>query len=107
MWTITPQGFYSVVAHRDDPDTLLVRARVRADLDALRAQIPSLEIVERPGSDYRYRAFVSRASWVDAVASLARAIDYGNVKDAVTERQGSARAALYLRVWDVLRGLQR
>ena len=30
MWLFTTQGFYSVVAHRDDPETLIVRARTRA-----------------------------------------------------------------------------
>jgi hypothetical protein len=36
MWLVTTQGFYSVVAHRGDPDRVLVRARVREDLEALR-----------------------------------------------------------------------
>src|SRR2546430_6376685 len=39
MWLITTQGFYSVVAHRDQPDMLLVRARTSDDTAALKRQI--------------------------------------------------------------------
>lgn len=39
MWLITTQGFYSVVAHRTDPDRVLVRCRTQADIEALRVQI--------------------------------------------------------------------
>ncbi|MCP9491271.1 MAG: hypothetical protein MSC31_15550 [Solirubrobacteraceae bacterium MAG38_C4-C5] len=37
MWLLTPRGFYSVVANHDDPETVLVRARVREDLEQRRA----------------------------------------------------------------------
>lgn len=107
MWLLTVQGFYSVVAHRDDPDMLLVRARARDDIEALREQIPALEPFEDPGADYRHRAVVSRAEWVAALAQLVAAVDYDNFKDAVAARQGGARSGLYGRVWSTLRGLQR
>ena len=35
MWTMTKRGFYSVVAHRDDPSRVLVRARCDRDIRAL------------------------------------------------------------------------
>ncbi len=46
MWLVTTQGFYSAVAHRDDPDKVLVRGRTRGDIEALREQIPSIEPFE-------------------------------------------------------------
>lgn len=107
MWLLTVQGFYSVVAHRDDPDKLLVRARARDDIEALREQIPALEPFEDPDADYRHRAVVSRAEWVAALAQLVAGVDYDNFKDAVAARQGAARSGLYGRVWSILRGLQR
>src|SRR5436190_2792927 len=70
MWLFTTQGFYSVVAHRRDPDRLLVRARAREDLDALRDQIPELRIFSDPHADYRWRAVVTRAEWVATIAQL-------------------------------------
>ncbi len=107
MWLLTTQGFYSVVAHRDDPEKLLVRARTRADIEALREQIPSLEPFEDPAADYRHRAVVSRAEWLVAVALLVTEIDYDNFKDAVAAQQSSERAALYGVLWRELRRLQQ
>jgi hypothetical protein len=107
MWLITTQGFYSVVAHRDDPDLLLVRARTREDIEALREQIPALEPFEDRSADYRHRAVVTREHWRDAVAQLVGAIDYGNFKSAVGKRQGWDRERVYHAVWDVLARLQR
>ena len=107
MWILTTQGFYSVVAHRDEPDELLVRARTREDIEALREQIPTLEPFEDRTADYRHRAVVSRAEWVAALAQLATDLDYDNFKNAVAERQGHERAALYGVLWGELRRLQR
>ncbi len=107
MWITTTQGFYSVVAHRDDPDKLLVRARTREDIEALREQIPDLEPFEDRRADYRHRAVVSRAEWVAALAQLVTDIDYDNFKNAVAARQGGERAALYGVVWRELLRLQQ
>ena len=107
MWILTTQGFYSVVAHRDDPDELLVRARTREDIEALREQIPGIEPFEDRTADYRHRAVVSRADWTAAFAQLVVDIDYDNFKNAVAERQSPERAALYGVLWGELRRLQR
>lgn len=105
MWLFTTQGFYSVVAHRRDPDKLIVRGRAREDLEALRDQIPELQVFSDSSADYRWRAVVTRAEWVAAVAQLAAEIDYDNFKGAVAARQGGARSRLYHRVWAALREL--
>ena len=106
MWTITTRGFYSVVAHRELPDTMLVRGRVRADLDALGDLIPGLAVYEDRGADYRYRAIVSSPAWRAALDVMASEIDYDNFKNAVAERQGHGRARVYGEVWSVLHPLQ-
>lgn len=107
MWLFTTLGFFSVVAHRDDARTVLIRARVREDLEELRVRhLPDLEIVEDAGSDYRYRAFVSRDEWEHAAQGLAACVDYANFKDAVAERQGRDRADRYLEIWRVMHRLQ-
>jgi hypothetical protein len=106
MWVFTPQGFYSVVVHRDDPSLVLVRARAREDLENLQTQLPGLVIFEDAAADYLYRAIVKREDWKRALAELADAMDYDNFKDAVTERQGEERHRLYLRVWGVMLALQ-
>lgn len=107
MWLFTTSGFFSVVAHRGDRHTVLVRARAEEDLENLRSQhLPGIDIVENDGSDYRWRAYVPRADWERVAARLAAEVDYPNFKDAVAERQGHERAERYMRIWSVMRGLQ-
>ena len=43
MWLVTTRGFYSVVENHHDPDELLVRARVREDLES-RGPVPLSEV---------------------------------------------------------------
>lgn len=110
MWLITPIGFFSVVQKPGDAatDTLTVRARVRTDLEALRAHVlPGLgEISESKTNDYRFRAVAPRAEVAAAMAALVNALDYSNFKNQVAKVQGPARAHLYHGVWDVLYRLQ-
>ena len=106
MWVFTTEGFFSVVAHRTQPDSVLVRTRVREDLVALAGHVPTLTIVEDGDADYRWRAVMKRSDWEGAVARLAAGIDYDNFKGAVARRSGKDRAGLYGDVWSVLRALQ-
>lgn len=108
MWLLTTRGFYSIVMHRDDPETMVVRARVCEDLEALRERyLPELQIVDSAGTDYRYRALVAKLDWAVAAHRLAFDVDYPNFKDAVADQQGPARARLYTRIWTTLLELQR
>lgn len=110
MWLITPVGFFSIVQKSSDvaTNTLTVRSRVRADLEALREQyLPSLgAIQESKVNDYRFRAVAPRSEVAAAMASLVNQLNYSNFKDQVAKMQGPARAYLYHDVWDVLYRLQ-
>ena len=106
MWVMTTQGFYSAVADRDDPGSVIVRARTRDDIEALRKQIPAIRPFADPNADYRHRAVVSKADWVAALADLAAEIDYDNFKNAVARAQGAGRAHVYAAVWSDLLPLQ-
>lgn len=107
MWVIVPgYGFFSAVQHRSDPSAVLVRTRNERDLLKLVALLPDAEIIgpmER--ADYRWRLCCPRADWSVAVAQMASGIDYANVKDAVKERDGAARATVYMGVWSRLLSL--
>lgn len=108
MWVITPRGFYSAVQDKADPETIVVRARVHADLAALCKMVPrKVKIIDNEGTDYPFRIRLSRAEWTQAAMELAAEIDYTNVKNAVAERQGHDRAAAYSRIWGVLLGLEQ
>jgi 8-oxo-dGTP pyrophosphatase MutT (NUDIX family) len=107
MWTLTPFGFFSAVRKHGDAH-LTIRARVAADLDALRARyLPTLSpTIAGGGTDYRFRATCIAEAWGDALAAMGRDIDYANFKDEVAERQGKARATVYGRVWTQLLALE-
>lgn len=107
MWLFLPCGFFSVVQRAGETD-LQVRARVAEDLEALRQYCPQLgPTIRTPQADYAYRALVSHEAWSMALAAIARTIHYPNFKNAVYQRQGARRAALYGRVWSILLELQR
>ncbi len=89
MWITTTIGFFSVVAHADDANTMVIRARVREDLDSLRRHhLPDLEIGPGADSGYPFRAMVSRDEWEHALQQLAQAVDYTD--DAAMHRLQSA-----------------
>ena len=123
MWLFVREGFFSVVCARQgdgkrgrpiDPERVMVRARVRAHLEALQARFPELlggcEIREFPGADYAWRLFVPKSVWAEVVRRLAEDIDYDNFKAATARRQGLDGAA-YVEalhaVWRTMLGLQR
>jgi ADP-ribose pyrophosphatase YjhB (NUDIX family) len=110
MWLITPQGFFSVVQKPSDAAAgmLTVRARVGADLDALRQTVlPQLgPTTEGEGTDYRYRARAPRGAVAAAFSAMVEQLDYSNFKSAVAKRQGQARAEVYHDVWHDLYRLQ-
>ena len=110
MWILTKHGFYSVVQKPWDVqgDTLTVRARVAADLEALRAVCSGLgAVTEDDAADYRYRAQAPRLEVGAALERLALQIDYNNFKNEIAHAQGYERAAVYHGVWHELLQLQR
>jgi hypothetical protein len=108
MWLVTNFGFFSIVKKKGD-DVLTVRARVRSDLEALKEKyIPTLdEILEGKGTDYKYRAKVSREDMAEAMQKIVKDIDYSNFKDSVAKKQGYKRASIYGEVWSDLMKLQK
>ncbi len=103
MWLFTEQGFYSVVQNRYDDRVLLVRARLRGDLERLRTKEPRLgpTLVEE-GSDYRFRALIPREAFAELAASLVRELAYDNFKRRVKEVDGSGRSEVYGEVWSTM-----
>lgn len=108
MWLITPVGFFSIVRKPGDlaAGALTIRARVRADLEALAVLMPGLgPIQDKGGTDYPYRARAPREQVAQVFAAMLQDIAYGNFKNEVAARQGRSRAETYGKVWSVLHGL--
>lgn len=86
-WIVLNDAFLSIVAHRDLPDALLVRARASGHIEAV---FPDAEVEESVEADYRYRATLSRREVAEAIAARLGQIDYPNFKNSIS----SARPAL-------------
>ena len=110
MWILTPAGFFSVVQKPADvsANTLTIRARVTADLDALRRTVLPLlgPVTESSYNDYRFRATAPRQAVAQAMSALVASVCYDNFKDEVARVQGHDRADLYHVVWSKLNVLQ-
>ena len=119
MWLATTLGWFSVVCARKnegksamiDPEKLMIRARLRSHLEALKerfsALLDSAEITESATSDYAFRIFVSKSTWVKLAMELASDVDYGNFKSAVLKRDGhSAYENALHAVWGIFARLQ-
>ena len=111
MWIITTRGFLSVVQNADAKtphEALLVRARVREDLDrfadfvARHGDRPA--VTATPRFDYGYRLTTSRQIFAAYLAECVGALDYPNFKNEVADADPE-RAHIYTRVWGVLRDL--
>ena len=57
MWVFLPDGFFSIVAHRHEPENVMIRARNAQHLDHL---FPGCEVTELDQADYRYRTVLPR-----------------------------------------------
>ncbi|MDB5850905.1 MAG: hypothetical protein JWP29_4657 [Rhodoferax sp.] len=111
MWVISEFGFFSVVGKPGDRETVMltVRARVKADLEALRKTcLPTLGPIGISCTiDYRYRAKATRVEVAAAMAQAVQNIGYDNFKSKVKKQQGAPRAEVYGLVWEDLLALQR
>ncbi|MGZ6562150.1 MAG: hypothetical protein ACXVH3_30585 [Solirubrobacteraceae bacterium] len=106
MWVFTTDGFLSAVEERrrDHRGAIVIRAREASALEALREIAPTLTSTVIYGdSDYRYRAWLGREEWANALAEIGRRVAYDNFKSEVLRRQGTSRyeEALH-KVWSAL-----
>lgn len=108
MWIFCKYGFFSAVQHTDKPDTLLVRARFKGDLDRLiKAMTPEEynlsgkpKVQFTPDADYRYRAEIRKIVFAELIRETAEDIDYPNFKDAMHD--GTVRDTAYMNCWRAL-----
>lgn len=110
MWIFSKTGFVSVVRHKSQPGKLIVRARVREDLERFAKLLDTITgerhgIRETPGRDYRFRTVATKHAVAQVLARQITDIDYTNFKDAVHgDRQ---RDDAYLDAWSAMHRLQR
>lgn len=107
MWNFTQNGFMSAVEFRGEPDYLLIRARVREDLEPLVERYADLEIIPTLKADYPFRVVMSKALYAAYMVTEILGIDYDNFKSRVLKNDGYAREWVYMRVWSAVHDLER
>ena len=103
MWIFLNDAFLSAVEHRNDPNLLLVRARVSGDLQRVFPDLAK-NVQKTTKADYRFRLAVDRTRFMEALNQEVGRIDYGNFKKSVKEFD---RHEAYLDVWSAMYGLQQ
>lgn len=115
MWVFTTKGFFSIVEHKKDPNRVVIRARIRKDIESIKMLFEKLglevsDVVENVSFDYRYRVFASRPDWASAMTKLITDVGYKNFKNAVYEADSleirDKRHEAYLDIWVIMHELQ-
>ena len=102
MWVILNKTFMSIVENRDNKNELLVRSRVKGDIEKI---FPDAEVIENNDADYLFRAFLPRSQVSEAIKKEVDMIDYDNFKNSVP-KSDIKRLNSYMNVWNNLRHLQ-
>jgi hypothetical protein len=82
MWLFVSGGFVSIVAHRDQPMHLLVRARHPDHIGAL---FPEHDPMVLDTADYRYRIVVHRTVVQRAMSHYLAGMEYDNFKASIPD----------------------
>lgn len=106
MWVFTEFGFFSIVAHRTKPDTVIVRGRVKDDVLEFekRAAIRGARAFEDFAADYPFRLEIPKAAAAKVLLDAIVSMNYDNFKNQVARRQGWNRSIVYHEVWSHLAG---
>ena len=100
MWIFLPESFISVVQKPGDTDTLTVRARIKGDIESV---FPEACVEADKGTDYKYRARVSRQAAAQVLHDQVMGLHWGNFKGEVKDRK---RHDAYMNVWRAMYAVQ-
>ena len=101
MWIQFNNAFLSIVENREKTIELLVRARVKGDIEKV---FPEADVFEDNNADYKYRAFISKAKVAERMVLKVTEINYDNFKNSVKEIE---RKNVYSNIWAELRKFQK
>lgn len=99
MWLFTRNSFLSLIADHDDPNMLMVRARMRGDIHHLWPQV--VVEVSPPWRDYKYRARIPRTEVAEALSREITQLSYGNFKEAAGLAD-KRRSKFYGWIWCIM-----
>jgi|GEM_PF-1605902 len=100
MWIASKNGFFSIVQHRDDPEQVLVRSRVKKDLEEV---FPEDRILHTPGGDYHWRVFASKKEVGELLLQLMAELDYPNFKGRIANTPNQKdKLKAYHHIWSIM-----
>jgi Txe/YoeB family toxin of Txe-Axe toxin-antitoxin module len=85
MWVCLNNAFVSIVANRNRPGDLMIRARRKGDIEKFMGE-NFVRVIETPLADYRFRASVEADLVSKVMADMVYTIDYDNFKDSVKDK---------------------
>ena len=103
MWVFLNNSFLSIVENRNNKEELLVRSRIKGDIEKV---FPGSDVFEMENSDYKYRSFIKKTDVSSKLKIIVEDINYDNFKNSISPDQ-SERLHSYLNVWTELRKLQK
>ena len=93
MWIGLNDGWLSIVANRNDDETLLVRARSESHI---MSAFPDCDMFVLKNADYPYRAYIERYHVANVVSQRLMETEYDNFKASVRDEK---LHDLYTNMW--------
>ena len=103
MWVFLNDSFFSIVQHREKNNVVVVRARIKGDLENVFGHEHG--VFDTKESDYKFRMFLNKEYVSKVLQEKVMAIDYGNFKDSI-KKNDTDRKSAYMYVWSVMNGWQ-
>ncbi len=102
MWIQFNNSFLSIVLNRNNQKELLVRARVKGDIEKI---FPSAKVFIDESADYKFRAFLPKSDVVEKIMGKVLEINYDNFKNSILNNDHE-RKKIYSNIWFELKKLQ-
>jgi hypothetical protein len=100
MWIASTSGFFSIVQHRDLPDRIMVRSRVKKDLESL---FDLCRIIHTPDGDYHWRVLATKKEVGELFLDSLMNINYSNFKNQVAQiPEQRDKLDAYHEIWRVM-----
>jgi hypothetical protein len=105
MWLFTETGFLSAVAHFEDPEVLVVRAREETSLRRLSVAAETA-IVPTPANDYPFRIHVGRDVFAEWLLEQVSSLNYTNYKSHMVQTRGHEFTEALHAVWAAMHAIE-
>ena len=103
MWIVLNKSFLSIVENRNNKIELLVRSRVKGDIEKVFSEA---NVFEDNTADYKYRSYIDRKIVAYTISKELMSINYDNFKNSVSKEENFRHNA-YVNVWSALHKMQK